>query len=312
MYLLPKTVVKKIDGTRKRFFWLGGGTKKKYHLVKWCVVARPKLKGGLGVKDLRKMNLSLPCKWWWKLENGEGLWQEIVKKKYKIKGGIATLRYNPKNSPVWNDMIRIKDYYLAGRQIIIGNGLDTDFWRDPWCGPVALKEKFSSMFDICNEQTGSVAEMVVNGWRLSFRRWLDEHDQVQFRHLRDILSSCAMGNDKDRPLWIWGKKKSFSVKTMYAHLCRNEIEKHNKRIWKAKMPLKVKIFMWLMQLNAILTRDNLSKRKWQGDKRCGFCNNDESVMHLFFECALARYIWSLIAMLIGADYRPINLDQYWY
>jgi hypothetical protein len=28
IYLLPKTVVKKIDGTRKRFFWQGGGTKK--------------------------------------------------------------------------------------------------------------------------------------------------------------------------------------------------------------------------------------------------------------------------------------------
>lgn len=36
------------------------------------------------------------------------------------------LRNNPKNSPVWNDMIKIKDCYLARRQIKIGNGLDTD------------------------------------------------------------------------------------------------------------------------------------------------------------------------------------------
>jgi hypothetical protein len=39
------------------------------------------------VKDLRKMNISLLCKWWWKIENGEGLWQEIVSKKntkYKV------------------------------------------------------------------------------------------------------------------------------------------------------------------------------------------------------------------------------------
>ena len=27
------------------------------------------------------MNISLLCKWWWRLEKGEGLWQEIVKKK---------------------------------------------------------------------------------------------------------------------------------------------------------------------------------------------------------------------------------------
>lgn len=29
------------------------------------------------------MNLSLLCKWWWKLEKGEGLWQEIVTKKFE-------------------------------------------------------------------------------------------------------------------------------------------------------------------------------------------------------------------------------------
>jgi hypothetical protein len=73
MYLLPKTVVKKIDIVRKRFFWQGGANKRKYHLVKWAVITKPKKKGGLGVKDLRKMNISLLCKWWWKLENEEGL-----------------------------------------------------------------------------------------------------------------------------------------------------------------------------------------------------------------------------------------------
>jgi hypothetical protein len=39
----------------------------------------------MGIKDLKRMNLSLLCKWWWKVENEEGLWQAIVK---KIKGGI--------------------------------------------------------------------------------------------------------------------------------------------------------------------------------------------------------------------------------
>jgi hypothetical protein len=53
MYLLPKTVVKKIDIVRKRFFWQGGANKRKYHLVKWAVITKPK-KGGLGVKDLGK------------------------------------------------------------------------------------------------------------------------------------------------------------------------------------------------------------------------------------------------------------------
>jgi hypothetical protein len=131
MYLLPKTVVKKIDIVRKRFFWQGGANKRKYHLVKWAVITKPKKKGGLGVKDLRKMNISLLCKWWWKLENEEGLWREIVRKKYKVRGGIVNLRDKPSNSPMWNDLIKIKDVYLAGRIMKIGDGRDIDFRRDP-------------------------------------------------------------------------------------------------------------------------------------------------------------------------------------
>jgi hypothetical protein len=125
--MIPKMVIKTIDGVRKKFFWQGGGVKKKYHLVKWDVITKPKKKGGLGIKDLRRMNLSLFCKWWWKIETGEGLWQEIVRKKYKIKGGIALLKNKPDNPPMWNDLLKVKELYLAGRHIKFGDGSDTDF-----------------------------------------------------------------------------------------------------------------------------------------------------------------------------------------
>jgi mannosylglycoprotein endo-beta-mannosidase len=68
MFLLPKIILKKMDSIRKRFFWQGNGTKRRYHLVKWLNITKPKQKGGLGVKELRKMNISLSGKWWWKLE----------------------------------------------------------------------------------------------------------------------------------------------------------------------------------------------------------------------------------------------------
>jgi hypothetical protein len=55
------------------FFWQGGSTKRKYHLVKWEVVCRSKKKGGLGIMDIRKMNICLLCKWWWKLGREEGI-----------------------------------------------------------------------------------------------------------------------------------------------------------------------------------------------------------------------------------------------
>lgn len=82
VYLLPKTVHDKIDKIRRTFFQQGGKTKQKYHLVKWIKICKSKKKGGLGIKDLRKMNISLLAKWWWKLEQEEGLWQELIKAKY--------------------------------------------------------------------------------------------------------------------------------------------------------------------------------------------------------------------------------------
>jgi hypothetical protein len=87
---------------------------------------------------------------------------------------------------------------------------------------------------------------------------------------------------------------------------------NNKRIWKANIPLKIKVFMWLLSKNAILTKDNMIKKNWQGDQHCKFCDQYENINHLFFDCSLARYAWSLTAWVIQADCRPTNIDQFWF
>jgi hypothetical protein len=37
------------------------------------------------------------------------------------------MRRRPYNSSVWNDLIKVKDLYLAGRFVKIGYGHNTDF-----------------------------------------------------------------------------------------------------------------------------------------------------------------------------------------
>ena len=93
VYLMPKTVSGKIDKIRRTFFWQGGGTKKKYHLIKWIKICKSKNKGGLGIKDLRVMNMSLLAKWWWKLEQEQGLWQELIHKKYLVNKSIFSVTH---------------------------------------------------------------------------------------------------------------------------------------------------------------------------------------------------------------------------
>jgi hypothetical protein len=100
------------------------------------------------------------------------------------------------------------------------------------------------------------------------------------------------------------------VKSMYSHLCTGGGDDANRRIWKSKMPLKIKVFMWLINQNAILTKDNLMRRNWQGDLSCSFCNLNESINFMFFDCHLARYVWSLIAWVVGAVCRPTSFPQF--
>jgi hypothetical protein len=91
MFLMSLTTIRRMDKVRRKFFWQGGQLKKIYHLVKWDKVRKSKKKGGLGLKNLRKMNISLLCKWWWMLEK-EGLWQEIVRKKYIRQSPICLIK----------------------------------------------------------------------------------------------------------------------------------------------------------------------------------------------------------------------------
>jgi hypothetical protein len=51
MFLLPKTVIRRMDKLRRKFFWQGGSLKKKYHLVKWSRIHKAKKKGGMGVNN---------------------------------------------------------------------------------------------------------------------------------------------------------------------------------------------------------------------------------------------------------------------
>ncbi|MCI22352.1 putative non-LTR retroelement reverse transcriptase [Trifolium medium] len=60
---------------------------KKISWVKWRVVCQEKKNGGLGVRDLKAVNLSLLMKWRWRLLQREDMahWKEVFVA--KLRGG---------------------------------------------------------------------------------------------------------------------------------------------------------------------------------------------------------------------------------
>lgn len=62
-YGLPVGVNKRMVFFRARLLWQENLEKKKYHLVRWSKVCKPKDMGGLGIQNLALMNKALLRKW---------------------------------------------------------------------------------------------------------------------------------------------------------------------------------------------------------------------------------------------------------
>jgi len=80
---IPEKVVKEVIRIQRIFLWGGVGGGRKICWVKWRRVCQPKSKGGLGVRDVRLVNLSLMAKWKWRLlQEGTTLWKVVLREKY--------------------------------------------------------------------------------------------------------------------------------------------------------------------------------------------------------------------------------------
>jgi len=172
LYLLPKTTTDSLDKQRRTFFWQGGGQKKKYHLVKWDINNKSKKQGGLGIKNIRKMNISLLCKWWWKLEAENRLWQQIVRQKYLSSDNVGSVKHRLDDSPMWSDLLKVKSIYLKGRSMLVKNGKATSFWLDTWIHNKPLCLMYHVLFDMCLDKQISVQHFLVHHGQLNFSRWL--------------------------------------------------------------------------------------------------------------------------------------------
>ena len=90
---------------------------------------------------------------------------------------------------------------------------------------------------------------------------------------------------------------------------RGVVNKRMKRVWKSKLPMKLKVFLWLAFHDRLQTGVELKKRKWKRDQHCRLCGVPETRDHLFFECVMAKFVWSYFKEALGWDRIPTNLQD---
>ena len=191
--------------------------------------------------------------------------------------------------------MRKKVMFFRRAKFFVGNGMTTRFWEDTWLGETPLALQYPSLYNIVQCKEDYVAT-VLNSVPLNiqFRRSLVGERWNAWLHLVRRLMDVQLSDQADTISWKLTTNGVFSVKSMYLDLIDSGPLSRSLHIWKIKVPLRIKIFMWFIHKGVILTKDNLLKRNWVGSSRCCFCDQNESSKHLFLQCPLAKLLWRSI------------------
>ncbi|RVX08445.1 putative ribonuclease H protein [Vitis vinifera] len=79
LFKIPASVAAKVERMQQDFLWSGVGEGKKDHLVRWDVVCKPRVKGGLGIEKIPLRNRTLLGKWLWRFpRESTTLWHQVI------------------------------------------------------------------------------------------------------------------------------------------------------------------------------------------------------------------------------------------
>jgi hypothetical protein len=310
--------------------WGGSNNSAKIAWVKWCDLCRPKECGGLGMKNLRLVNVSLLTKWRWRLlVSQEALWSLVLKAKYGNEIGLSPELASFGNkrfaSLWWKDLCnlgrlsRSSNGDWCSEMLVkkVGNGGGTRFWLDKWIGERPLCQEFPRLFSISCQKENRVNQVGAWNnkewaWNLRWRRQLFLWEEEACANLLNLIGGVKLASHDD--LWKCdiGVDGDYTVKEGYDFLCENFLPSLNINIeclqvlkgnWDSFAPLKVVIFSWKLVLFRLPTQRNLATRgifDARTSPCCAWCPLlEESESHLFFQCPVAVEVWTKVMAWLG-------------
>jgi hypothetical protein len=284
---------------------------------KWSIVCKEKSDGGLGIRDVRDVNLSLLSKWRWRLLQPElPLWKEVLVTKYGnhilSQEDWSNRRVPTSSSNWWKDICALdrvvegKNWLLESISRKVGNGTSTLFWTSNWLGGTPLSLLFPRLFSLSNHKNCVVVEFFTREgdggrWSFSWRRTLFQWELVLVTNLLELLEPVNLSMVDDSWWWLPNLDWIFSVNSAYKHLVKDlrpleggvvETPVVFDLIWESPAPSKVIAFSWQLLYDRIPTRNNLVDRRIIAPDAPRYCIGCvETPVHLFLHCPSAISIW---------------------
>lgn len=319
LFKMPPGVITICNQILRRFLWGGPDvSNRSVAWVCWEEVCKPKIMGGLGIKNWEGFNRAMLSKWRWRLCSESGsLWARIISAKYNVVNGRIRNYTRRHVSSWWRD---IQKFFFEPQQgawldsslsLSVGKGNRTSFWHDNWSGPIPLASKFNRLFTLSTQQNASIQE--VGSWRddswvwhLSWRRELRDREKAWLQELVSEIGIIQLKKDAS-DCWKWLPcLDGFSVSSAYSTLSGSPsvppapVFKH---VWQMLAPSNTKAFVWRVMWDRIQTRSNLYRRSILAtvdDLHCPFCHREiESTDHLLLSYSYAYKVWSNCSNWLG-------------
>lgn len=153
---------------------------------------------------------------------------------------------------------------------LVGNDHSILFWEDVWCRDRPLRVEFQRLFHLVLNKKGKVIDFSTsNGfkevnWDDFFSRPLLEREVQMVSSLKEAMSCRILFPEvEDRLLWKHDNKGVFSVRKLTELLLTvGKVDMCNDfdKIWKLKVPPRVRSFLWMISIDRLPTKEFLIRR----------------------------------------------------
>ena len=125
----------------------------------------------------------------------------------------------------------------------------------------------------------------------------------------EMLHHFNLQQGEDIPIWVLDKSGNYTTRSMYRFLTfGGVVNSRMKKIWSARLPMKIKVFLWLAIEDRIQSGVALKHKSWKGDPNCSLCTSPETADHIIFQCVLARFAWVGVSEALGWNDSPISFS----
>lgn len=237
---------------------------------------------------------------WRLIQEPNSLWSQILKGVYFPRGQFWQAGKGPRPSWGWQSLLMGRDTIEPNVIWIVGDDKRIKTREDKWLpsgkigGPVNLSEP-QTVDELINQES--------HEWKSQLIIELCEENVA-----REIMTiPLSQHPTEDKLVWTGNRGGTYTVKGGYNKLS-SQIKQGNQnqasasyqplrnlwtKMWQLKVYPKVRFFLWSVCNNALLTKENLYRRKMATSPLCPLCRRaPETPEHLVILCEWLGRVWS--------------------